>query len=270
MGFWCRMSENQEQEEVITVRVQDPRVQNEGSWNSYVDYKIFLHTNSKAFTAKTSCVRRRYREFVWLRKQLQRNAGLVPVPELPGKSTFFGTSDEFIEKRRQGLQHFLEKVLQSVVLLSDSQLHLFLQSQLSVPEIEACVQGRSTMTVSDAILRYAMSNCGWAQEERQSSSHLAKGDQPKSCCFLPRSGRRNSPSPPPSEEKDHLEVWAPVVDSEVPSLESPTLPPLSSPLCCDFGRPKEGASTLQSVRRAVGGDHAVPLDPGQLETVLEK
>nr|XP_011731545.1 sorting nexin-11 [Macaca nemestrina] len=102
-----------------------------------------------------------------------------PVPELPGKSTFFGTSDEFIEKRRQGLQHFLEKVLQSVVLLSDSQLHLFLQSQLSVPEIEACVQGRSTMTVSDAILRYAMSNCGWAQEERQSSSHLAKGDQPK-------------------------------------------------------------------------------------------
>uniref|UniRef100_A0AAA9TGZ9 Sorting nexin 11 n=1 Tax=Bos taurus TaxID=9913 RepID=A0AAA9TGZ9_BOVIN len=180
MGFWCRMLENQEQEEVITVRVQDPRVQNEGSWNSYVDYKIFLHTNSKAFTAKTSCVRRRYREFVWLRKQLQRNAGLVPVPELPGKSTFFGSSDEFIEKRRQGLQHFLEKVLQSVVLLSDSQLHLFLQSQLSVPEIEACVQGRSPVSVSDAILRYAMSNCGWAQEERRGSSHLAEGDQPKS------------------------------------------------------------------------------------------
>ncbi|XP_030890109.1 sorting nexin-11 isoform X1 [Leptonychotes weddellii] len=208
MGFWCRMLENQEQEEVITVRVQDPRVQNEGSWNSYVDYKIFLHTNSKAFTAKTSCVRRRYREFVWLRKQLQRNAGLVPVPELPGKSTFFGSSDEFIEKRRQGLQHFLEKVLQSVVLLSDSQLHLFLQSQLSVPEIEACVQGQSTMTVSDAILHYAMSNCGWVQEERQGSSHLAKGDQSKSCCFLPRSGRRSSPSPPPREEKDHFEPSA--------------------------------------------------------------
>lgn len=99
-------------QELTTVRVQDPRVQNEGSWNSYVDYKIFLHvscgcwkggetseltcpvaprsrclclcsslffvqTNSKAFTAKTSCVRRRYREFVWLRRQLQKNAGLV-------------------------------------------------------------------------------------------------------------------------------------------------------------------------------------------------
>uniref|UniRef100_A0A8C0B9K1 Sorting nexin 11 n=1 Tax=Buteo japonicus TaxID=224669 RepID=A0A8C0B9K1_9AVES len=117
--------------ELTTVRVQDPRVQNEGSWNSYVDYKIFLHTNSKAFTAKTSCVRRRYREFVWLRRQLQKNAGLVPVPELPGKSTFFvGSTDEFIEKRRQGLQQFLEKVVQNVVLLSDSRLHLFLQTPL--------------------------------------------------------------------------------------------------------------------------------------------
>ncbi|KAM5307367.1 sorting nexin-11 isoform 1-T3 [Glossophaga mutica] len=270
MGLWCRMLENQEPEEVITVRVQDPRVQNEGSWNSYVDYKIFLHTNSKAFTAKTSCVRRRYREFVWLRKQLQRNAGLVPVPELPGKSTFFGSSDEFIEKRRQGLQHFLEKVLQSVVLLSDSQLHLFLQSQLSVPEIEACVQGQSPVTVSDAILRYAMSNCGWVQEERQGSCHLAKGDQPKSCCFFPRSGRRSSPSPPPEEEKDHFEVWAPVVDSEAPSLESPPVPPPTSPSCCDFARPDEGPSDPQPVRRSLGGDHAVPLDPSHLGTILEK
>ncbi|XP_068022576.1 sorting nexin-11 isoform X2 [Melanerpes formicivorus] len=169
------MLENQE-EEVTTVRVQDPRVQNEGSWNSYVDYKIFLHTNSKAFTAKTSCVRRRYREFVWLKRQLQRNAGLVPVPELPGKSTFFvGSTDEFIEKRRQGLQQFLEKVVQNVVLLSDSRLHLFLQSQLSVPEIEACVQGQGPQTVTEAILHYAMSNCGWAQEEESRPKLLLPG-----------------------------------------------------------------------------------------------
>ncbi|XP_031947529.1 sorting nexin-11 isoform X5 [Corvus moneduloides] len=156
------MLENRE-EELTTVRVQDPRVQNEGSWNSYVDYKIFLHTNSKAFTAKTSCVRRRYREFVWLRRQLQKNAGLVPVPELPGKSAafFVGSTDEFIEKRRQGLQQFLEKVLQSVVLLSDSRLHLFLQSQLPVPAIEACVQGRGPHGVTEAILRYAMAPCAW-------------------------------------------------------------------------------------------------------------
>ncbi|XP_004633919.1 sorting nexin-11 [Octodon degus] len=259
------MSENQEQEEVITVRVQDPRVQNEGSWNSYVDYKIFLHTNSKAFTAKTSCVRRRYREFVWLRKQLQKNAGLVPVPDLPGKAPFFGSSDEFIEKRRQGLQHFLEKVLQSVVLLSDSQLHLFLQSQLSVPEIEACVQGRSPTTVADAILQYAMSNCGWAQEERPGVARQAHGDQPNSCCFLPRSGKRGSPSPPPSDEQDCLAVWAPGVDSEAPSLEGPVLLPPSPPPPCDCSWLDEAPS----VHQAVGGDRAVALDPGQLDAVGE-
>ncbi|XP_064589943.1 sorting nexin-11 isoform X2 [Zonotrichia leucophrys gambelii] len=157
------MLENRE-EELTTVRVQDPRVQNEGSWNSYVDYKIFLHTNSRAFTAKTSCVRRRYREFVWLRRQLQRNAGLVPVPELPGKSAFFvGSTDEFIERRRQGLQHFLERVVQSAVLLSDSRLHLFLQSQLPVPAIEACVQGRGPHSVTEAILHYAMAGPAWGQ-----------------------------------------------------------------------------------------------------------
>lgn len=293
------MSENPEQEEVITVRVQDPRVQNEGSWNSYVDYKIFLHTNSKAFTAKTSCVRRRYREFVWLRKQLQRNAGLVPVPELPGKARFFGSSDGFIERRRQGLQYFLEKVLQSVVLLSDSQLHLFLQSQLSVPEIEACVQGRSPTTVADAILLYAMSNCGWAQEEQPGAACQAQGDQLNSafrgcvrswleplflaadpvsfrlspplssCCFLPRPGRRGSPAPPPSDQQDGqdgLAGWAPVADSEAPSLESPVLPPPSSPPCCD---PDQGPPAPQPERVAAGGDHAVPLVSGQLDVVWE-
>ncbi|XP_015217864.1 sorting nexin-11 isoform X2 [Lepisosteus oculatus] len=149
------MIRNQEEDEFIAVRVQDPKIQNEGSWNSYVDFKIFLHTNSKAFTAKTSCVRRRYSEFVWLKKKLQKNAGLVPVPELPVKTPFFTLGDEdFIEKRRQGLQHFL-----------DSQLHLFLQTQLAPADIEACVQGHAHYTVTDAILGYASSNQGWAQEE---------------------------------------------------------------------------------------------------------
>ncbi|KAG8446849.1 hypothetical protein GDO86_014349 [Hymenochirus boettgeri] len=157
-------------EEFITIRVQDPRLQNEGTWTSYVDYKIFLHTNSKAFTAKTSCVRRRYREFAWLRKKLQKNAGLVPVPTLPGKLPFLvGSNEDFIERRRQGLQQFLEQTVQNMVLLSDSQLHLFLQSQLTLTEIEACVQGRRPYTAAEAILNYAMSNQGWAQEEIPSS-----------------------------------------------------------------------------------------------------
>uniref|UniRef100_A0AAY4CDP4 PX domain-containing protein n=1 Tax=Denticeps clupeoides TaxID=299321 RepID=A0AAY4CDP4_9TELE len=153
-------------QEFITVRVQDPRLQNEGSWSSYVDFKIFLHTNSKAFTAKTSCVRRRYSEFVWLKKKLQKNVGLVQVPELPPKSFFSSfNSEDFLEKRRKGLQSFLDRVLNMTVCLSDSQLHLFLQTQLPIGHIQDCVQGLTPYTVTDAILTYASSNRGWAQEE---------------------------------------------------------------------------------------------------------
>ncbi|XP_067825466.1 sorting nexin-11-like isoform X2 [Heptranchias perlo] len=152
------MMKDQEEEEFITIRVQDPRIQDQGSWASYVDYKIFLYTNSKAFTAKTSCVRRRYREFVWLRRRLQKNAGLVSLPELPGKNLFFQVSNsEGIERRRQGLQQFLEKVLHTTLFLSDSQLHLFLQTQLSLAQIEACVQGDTPFSVTEAILDNATS-----------------------------------------------------------------------------------------------------------------
>ncbi|XP_068610497.1 sorting nexin-11 [Brachionichthys hirsutus] len=158
---------NQEDDEFIAVRVQDPRIQNEGSWNSYVDYKIFLHTNSKAFTAKTSCVRRRYSEFVWLKKKLQKNAGLVPVPALPCKSVFSFSNEDFLERRRKGLQVFLDKVLHMTVCLSDSQLHLFLQTQLPVGHIQDCVQGHTPYTVTDAILTYASSNQGFAQAQEE-------------------------------------------------------------------------------------------------------
>ncbi|TKS89465.1 Sorting nexin-11 [Collichthys lucidus] len=164
-----RMISNQEDDEFIAVRVQDPRIQNEGSWNSYVDYKIFLHTNSKAFTAKTSCVRRRYSEFAWLKKKLQKNAGLVPVPDLPAKSFFSFSNEDFLEGRRKGLQTFLDKVVHMTVCLSDSQLHLFLQTQLPVGHIEDCVQGHTPYTVTDAILTYASSNRGFAQAQEDDS-----------------------------------------------------------------------------------------------------
>ncbi|XP_034427147.1 sorting nexin-11 isoform X1 [Hippoglossus hippoglossus] len=162
------MNSNQD-DEFVAVRVQDPRIQNEGSWNSHVDFKIFLHTNSKAFTAKTSCVRRRYSEFVWLKKKMQKNAGLVPVPDLPGKSFFSFCNEDFLETRRNGLQAFLDKVVNMTVCLSDSQLHLFLQTQLPVGHILDCVQGHTPYSVTDAILTYASSNWGFAQAQEEDS-----------------------------------------------------------------------------------------------------
>nr|XP_025034875.1 sorting nexin-10 isoform X3 [Pelodiscus sinensis]XP_025034876.1 sorting nexin-10 isoform X3 [Pelodiscus sinensis] len=108
------------------------------------------------FTRKTTCVRRRFREFVWLRQKLQKNAVLIQLPELPSKSPFFNMNNpHHVDHRRQGLQEFLEKILQNALLLSDSRLHLFLQTQLSPEDIEACVSGQTKYSVADAIHKFA-------------------------------------------------------------------------------------------------------------------
>lgn len=112
-----------------------------------------------------------------------------PVPDLPAKSIFYFSNENFLEERRKGLQVFLDKwvlaflllfyrrhtlimvnvcltrVVHMTVCLSDSQLHLFLQTQLSVSHIQDCVQGHTPFTVTDAILTYASSNQGLAQAQ---------------------------------------------------------------------------------------------------------
>ncbi|MCJ8746555.1 hypothetical protein PDJAM_G00143120 [Pangasius djambal] len=65
--------------EFVSVWVRDPQLHKEDFWHTHIDYEICLQTNSMCFQKKTSCVRRRYSEFVWLRQRLQDNALLVPV-----------------------------------------------------------------------------------------------------------------------------------------------------------------------------------------------
>lgn len=57
------------------------------------------------------------------------------------------------------------RVVHMTVCLSDSQLHLFLQTQLPVSHIQDCVKGDTPYSVTEAILTYASSNRGWTQEE---------------------------------------------------------------------------------------------------------
>ncbi|XP_065145433.1 sorting nexin-10A isoform X2 [Paramisgurnus dabryanus] len=125
--------------EFINVWVRDPQLHKEDFWHTYIDYEICLYTNSMCFQRKTSVVRRRYSEFVWLRQRLQDNALLI---------------NEFqVGQRMKGLQQFLQKVLETPLLLSDSRLHLFLQSQLKIAKIDACAQGQTHYTVAQAIHR---------------------------------------------------------------------------------------------------------------------
>ncbi|XP_066440619.1 sorting nexin-10 [Eleutherodactylus coqui] len=159
--------------ETISVWVRDPKIQKD-DWHQYLNYEICIHTNSMCFTVKTSRVRRRFREFVWLRQKLQSNALLTNLPELPPKIPFFNISNaQNVEQRIRGLQEFMNKVLQCPVLLSDSRLHLFLQTQLSLEEIEACASGQTKYSVSEAIHKFATSKRRFpAEEEEQTSCHL--------------------------------------------------------------------------------------------------
>lgn len=175
--------------ESICIWVRDPQIQKE-DWHSYLDYEICIHTNSMCFTVKTSRVRRRFREFVWLRQKLQSNAVLIDLPELPPKIPFFNISNTHsVEQRVRGLQDFLNKVVQCPLLLSDSRLHLFLQTQLTPEEIEACASGQTTYTVEEAIQKFTKSNRRFPEEEEQTSCNLTPESSsvlghPNDCSFL--------------------------------------------------------------------------------------
>ncbi|KAJ7991564.1 hypothetical protein DPEC_G00285180 [Dallia pectoralis] len=138
----------------VSVWVQDPQSHRRDFWHTHIDYEISLHTNSMCFRRKTSCVRRRYSEFVWLRRRLQDNALLMELPKLPPWNPFFSLNNPYqVNERMKGLQEFLEIVLQDPLVLSDSRLHLFLQSNLSISRMARYASGQTRYTVAQAIHR---------------------------------------------------------------------------------------------------------------------
>lgn len=54
-----------------------------------------------------------------------------------------------------GYIFIFSRILQNPLLLSDSRLHLFVQTQLSPEEIEACVSGQTKYSVAEAIHEFA-------------------------------------------------------------------------------------------------------------------
>ncbi|XP_034401361.1 sorting nexin-10A [Cyclopterus lumpus] len=142
------------QTEFISIGVRDPRLLKDDLWHTHVDYEICLQTNSMCFRKKSSCVRRRYSEFVWLRHSLEQNALIMELPKLPPWNPFFSLKNaEQVVQRMKGFQEFLESVLQRPFLLSDSRLHLFLQSDLSITRMSRCALGKTKYTVAEAIQR---------------------------------------------------------------------------------------------------------------------
>jgi len=138
----------------MEVLVQNPVTTQHWQEGRYTSYEVLLETNNRAFNLRTSKTRRRYSEFRWFRTQLRKHFPDISPPTLPPRK-FFGKQFgiDVIKERMTGLQEFLTGVLEEPVYLSDSVLHLFLQTGLSIAELLDCVENRTRRGVLETILQ---------------------------------------------------------------------------------------------------------------------
>lgn len=143
---------------VVKLDVKQPKLHScRGS--KFVDYEITIETNNKAFYKKYSAVRRRYSDFCWLRAKLSSTeingfgSGDRGIPQLPPKSYFSRFNKEVVDSRQRGLKEFLTEIVKFNYFLSFAGLHLFLQTQLSIEEIDGFLQGKygENATVEEVI-----------------------------------------------------------------------------------------------------------------------
>eukprot|EP00026_Physarum_polycephalum_P017966 Phypoly_transcript_19372.p1 GENE.Phypoly_transcript_19372~~Phypoly_transcript_19372.p1 ORF type:complete len:155 (+),score=29.19 Phypoly_transcript_19372:54-518(+) len=122
--------------EYIQIVVSDPQRKGE-----FISYKITTSTTFPEYSSREFSVRRRYKEFAWLRDHLKQKLAekpkaikfgeLYPLPgdtisSLLGKGRF---EPEFIEDRRVKLEQFLNSVANHNYFRFIPALHKFLQEQ---------------------------------------------------------------------------------------------------------------------------------------------
>lgn len=124
----------------LDVNVRDP-IMHDVNGDHYTTYDISIETNNSSFTMPRSAVRRRFSEFIHLRSLLKELQPSLTPPRLPSRTIMKRFDDKFIEERRSGLESFLRDVLMEPLYLSNKGLHLFIQTSLTMKEIEDAVKG---------------------------------------------------------------------------------------------------------------------------------
>ena len=124
----------QTSEPTLQIDVVSPEIRTEGS-KRYVVYTVKMKTTLPVFNNTESTVQRRYSDFEWLHKELERADTRIAVPSLPDKAwqrqlPFRKDNglfqDDFIEERRQGLEKFINKVASHPLVQNERSLHVFL------------------------------------------------------------------------------------------------------------------------------------------------
>ena len=126
-------------ESFLKVEVRNPKTCGKGR-KRYTLYEVRLMTNIPHFQLKESIVSRRYSDFWWLKKELEK-LGTIEVPPLPGKAFIRQLpfrrdggllNETFVEERRKGLETFINKVAKD----SKAQRLICVQEFLKVPIVD--------------------------------------------------------------------------------------------------------------------------------------
>ncbi|KAI9249136.1 hypothetical protein BDA99DRAFT_524084 [Phascolomyces articulosus] len=118
----------------MVIRVEDPQKQSATVVQGFISYLVTTETNVETFSSsRPRSVRRRYQDFIWLHVALELEYPICVVPPLPEKHRLGYLngerfSPEFLERRRWGLQWFLNRVANHPVLQKAQSTRIFLES----------------------------------------------------------------------------------------------------------------------------------------------
>ncbi|CCF48244.1 hypothetical protein NDA11_007678 [Ustilago hordei] len=144
----------------LMVQVTEPRKELEGQKDSFISYGIRAETNLAHFSRTHMSTRRRFNDFTFLREGLKRDFPACVVAPLPDKHRLeYLTGDrfsaEFIGKRQQDLQLFLERICRHPTLQRSQLLCKFLESsewQVDMHAHTAQHSSSSTATGASALI----------------------------------------------------------------------------------------------------------------------
>ncbi|KAJ2742280.1 intercellular trafficking and secretion [Coemansia sp. BCRC 34301] len=137
------------------VTVDQPRKEGEGTSNPFVTYLVTtMRTNRTTREIKRYAVRRRYQDFAWLHEQLYKQFVASVVPPLPDRRrleylTGDRFSEDFVGKRKHGLERFVRRVALHPLLRSSHHLTVFLEAKDWSSEYE--IKPKSENGVLDSI-----------------------------------------------------------------------------------------------------------------------
>lgn len=117
----------------LITAVKDPVKELAETKDAYVSYLVTATTNLSLYSTPNPSSRRRFTDFVFLREHLVKDFPACVVPPLPDKHRMeYITGDrfspEFMERRRQDLHRFLQRVARHPTLQRTPLLRAFLES----------------------------------------------------------------------------------------------------------------------------------------------